>query len=102
MSGLHEGIDGRLYATDGSGPITDPPGEPDHEMARLTRDFVPVLPKAYEKSVVLGGGRVLFPLNDPKGIETVLREHIKEVARRAYKAGRRDAKAEIRGVLHSA
>jgi hypothetical protein len=77
------------------------PAEPeiDPEMARLTGDWVPVLPRAYDKSVVLGGGRVLFPVADPQGLAAILTDHVREIARRAYQAGRIAGKAEIRKAL---
>jgi len=69
------------------------------EIAKLTGDWVPHLPKAHEKSVVLGGGLVLFPCHDPERTAEVLSEHVLEVARRTYRAGRRDGKAEIRKAI---
>jgi hypothetical protein len=80
--------------------VTDvPEAEPDMEMARMTGDWVPCLPKAYEKSVVLGGGRVLYPCPDPEAQAAILTEHVKEIARRAFQAGRRAGKAEIREAI---
>jgi hypothetical protein len=71
----------------------------DRDMEELTGGWVPQLPKAYEKSVVLGGGRNLFPCPDPETTAKVLSEHIAEVARRAYRQGKKDAKAEIRKAI---
>lgn len=71
----------------------------DLEIMKLTNDWVPHLPKAHEKSVVLGGARVLFPCHDPERTAEILSEHVLEVARRAYQAGRRAGKAEIREAL---
>lgn len=71
----------------------------DADIERMTGGWVPVLPRAYEKSVVLGGGKVLFPCHEPGGTAAILTEHISEVARRAYQAGRKAAKAEIRAAI---
>ncbi len=71
----------------------------DLEMTKLTGDWVPHLPKAHEKSVVLGGARVLYPIPNPQQTADILSEHILEVAKRAYQQGRRDAKQEIRKAL---
>lgn len=76
--------------------------EPDPEMAKLTGDWHPVLPKAYEKSVVLGGGLVLFPCVDPQSTAEILTKYVRSVALRSFQAGRRSAKAEIRKALHDA
>lgn len=75
------------------------PSDEDLQIMRLTGDWVPHLPKAYEKSVVLGGGRVVYPCPNPEETARVLKEHTLEVARRAYQAGRKAAKAEIRAAL---
>ena len=65
----------------------------------LTEGWVPVLPTAFENSVVLGAGRVLFPCSDPEGTAKILQEHIYEVALRAYRAGRNKGKEEIRKAI---
>lgn len=69
------------------------------DIEKLTNGFHPELPKAYEKSVVLGGGRNLFPCHDPETTAKVLAEHVLDVARRAYRAGQRDARAKMRAAL---
>ncbi|SKB63277.1 hypothetical protein [Sphingopyxis flava] len=71
----------------------------DPEIDKLTNCWIPNLPKAHEKSVVLGSARVLYPVADPEQTAAILAEHILEVARRAYQQGRRAAKEEIRKAL---
>lgn len=65
----------------------------------MTGGWFPEMPRAYDKSVVLGGGHVLYPCPDPQAQAEVLSKFASELARRAYQAGRREAKAEIRKVL---
>lgn len=71
----------------------------DLEIMKLTNDWVPHLPKAHEKSVVLGGGLVLFPCADPEKTAAVLAEYATTIAQRAYQQGKRAAKQEIRKAL---
>jgi len=73
--------------------------DPDLEIMKLTNDWVPHLPKVHEKSVVLGSARVLYPCADPEKTAKILAEHVLEVARRAYREGRRTAKEEIKKAI---
>lgn len=69
------------------------------ELNTLTGGWFPNLPKAYEKSVVLGGARVLFPCADPEGQAAILSEHILDVAHRAFRAGQEAAKQKVRDAI---
>lgn len=75
------------------------PSDEDLVILRLTGQWIPHLPKAHEKSVVLGGGRVVYPCPNPEETAGVLKEHTLEVARRAYQVGWKAAKAQIRTAL---
>src|SRR3546814_7319731 len=68
----------------------------DLEIEKLTNDWFPELPKAHEKSVVLGGGLVLFPCADPEKTAEVLSKYVQQIVQRAHRAGRRAGKEEIR------
>jgi hypothetical protein len=65
----------------------------------MTGGWFPEAPKAHEKSVVLGGGKVLFPCHDPDGTAAILASFFADVARRAYIQGKKDGKAEIRKAI---
>ena len=73
--------------------------QPREPIEGLTGGWVPHLPKAYEKSVVLGGGVNLFPCHDPENTAKILGEYAMQIARRAFQEGRRQAKAEMRKAL---
>jgi hypothetical protein len=65
----------------------------------MTGGWFPDLPKAHEKSVVLGGGLVLFPCHDPEATAETLRTYASQLARRAYQAGKKAGKDEIRKAI---
>jgi len=71
----------------------------DPTIAKLTGDWVTILPKAHSKSVVLGGGKVLYPCDDPEKFAKILRGYILDSCRRSYQAGYKQAKADIRKVI---
>jgi hypothetical protein len=69
------------------------------DLEEMTGGWFPDLPRAYEKSVVLGGGLVLFPCPDPQATSEILSKYAAELAKRAYRAGRAAAKEEIRKAI---
>jgi hypothetical protein len=73
--------------------------EPRTAIEGLTGGLVPHLPKAYEKSVVLGGGVNLFPCEDPERYATILGEYAMQIARCAYQQGKRDARDEVKKAI---
>lgn len=80
--------------------MSDPiPNDYNPYMDRVTGGFHPTLPKAHEKSVVLGGGKVLYPVENPQEVADVLAAVIKDVALRAYRTGREDAKRQMREAM---
>lgn len=68
-------------------------------LSELTGDWFPELPRAYEKSIVLGGGTNLFPIDNPQDLIETLNEYVIKVASRAYREGNSAAKAEIRRAI---
>lgn len=71
----------------------------DQDLDKYTGGWFTELPKAYEKSIVLGGGAVLFPLENTEANAEILREHLMKVAVRAWREGRKAGKAEIRKAI---
>jgi hypothetical protein len=71
----------------------------DEELGKLTNDWYPAMPQAFEKSVALGGGKVLFPCHDPASTAAILQEYVADIARRAFQAGRKAGKQEIRDAI---
>lgn len=65
------------------------------------RDSYADMVRAHEKSVVLGGSMVLFPV--PESLTNAFAQQIKLAIQRAeaaaYKKGRADAQAEIRKAI---
>lgn len=57
------------------------------------------LPQPHEKSIVLGGGKVLYPVADPLAQAEILAEYVSDVARRAFRSGQAHAKHQIRSAL---
>jgi hypothetical protein len=68
------------------------------KISELTGGWI-CLPENHDKSVVLGGGKVLYPCNLTDAQFQVLKDHIVETARRAFQAGRRAGKEEIRKAI---
>lgn len=58
-----------------------------------------VKPTAYEKSVVLGGGLVLFPLTNPAEICATMHLHNQRLWQTAYEAGYQAAQERMREAL---
>ena len=56
-------------------------------------------PKAYEKSVVLGGGLTLYPIENPPDVAATLHIYTQRVWDIAYQKGRADVAAEIKRSL---
>ena len=56
-------------------------------------------PKAYERSVVLGGGLVLFPLADPPSVAATLHIYADRLWKAAFEAGRKEALGGIKRAL---
>lgn len=56
-------------------------------------------PVPYEKSVVLGGGHVLFPIEKPAVVAAELHLFCQALWNAAYKAGREDKMNEIKKAL---
>lgn len=56
-------------------------------------------PKAYEKSVVLGGGLVLDPIANPPDVAATMHVYAQRLTQTAYEMGRKDALASIRKAL---
>lgn len=54
--------------------------------------------RGYAKSIVVNA-TTLFPLTDPKAVAAKLKDEIKAIEDRAYRAGREDAQAEMRKSL---
>lgn len=73
--------------------------KPRTEIEKLTAGRFDVLPKAYEKSVVLGGGVVLFPVSDPEGTAEILTTYANRIARSAYRAGIQAAREQMREAI---
>lgn len=71
----------------------------DVTLDRLTNGWYQDLPVAYEKSIVLGGGRVLFPIENPDKQIAILREYVIDITNRAYRAGQQAGKEEIRKAI---
>jgi hypothetical protein len=69
------------------------------DLARLTGDWFPHLPEAHEKSIVLGAGKVLFPVADPQAQAEILAAYVSDVAQRAFRAGQQHAKQKIREAM---
>lgn len=63
----------------------------------MTNDYVK--PRAYEKSVVLGGGRVLFPVENPADICATMHLHNQAIWDHAYRQGVADARSAIQKAL---
>lgn len=63
------------------------------------RDFGEYRPKAYGKSVVLGGALVLYPIPNPPDVAATLHLYAQRVWDQAYAAGRKDVADEIKRSL---
>ena len=56
-------------------------------------------PTAHEKSVVLGGGLVLYPLDDPASVTATLHIYTQKIWDMAYAEGVDDAQKNMRAAL---
>ena len=56
-------------------------------------------PTAHEKSVVLGGGLVLYPLDDPASVTATLHQYTQKIWDMAYAEGVDDAQKNMRAAL---
>ena len=56
-------------------------------------------PTAHEKSVVLGGGLVLYPLDDPASVTATLHQYTQKIWDMAYAQGVDDTQKKMRNAL---
>lgn len=56
-------------------------------------------PTPHEKSVVLGGSLVLYPLNDPASIASTLHVYTQKIWDLAYEQGVNDTQKKMRNAL---
>lgn len=67
--------------------------------ARPRKYFAGFCPTPYEKSVVLGGGLVLFPIEDPARAAATLHLYTQQLWDAAYAEGRQDVQSELKRSL---
>ena len=69
-------------------------------MREARKYFGGYCPVPHEKSVVLGGGLVLYPITDPGDVAATLHVYTQRVWELAYEAGKRDNQNAIREALN--
>ena len=65
----------------------------------MSKYYAGYCPTAHEKSVVLGGGLVLYPLDDPAAVTSTLHVYTQKIWEAAYQQGVNDTKKNIRNAL---
>lgn len=61
--------------------------------------FAGYCPTPHEKSVVLGGALVLYPLTDPVAVASTLHVYTQKIWEAAYQQGVNDTKKDIRRAI---
>ena len=68
-------------------------------MNKPVKYFAGYCPTPHDKSVVLGGGLVLYPLDNPEHVATTLHIYTQKIWEVAYQQGVEDTQKNIRNAL---